>query len=628
MSNRQIKVDTEDTALDAGQWLSTTYNSLLTNTKNIPSKPGVYILKGSKEKVLYVGKAKNLKSRLKSYFRDSSNLDVRKSAMVKMVKDFSFIVTDNELEALILEANLIKQYKPRFNIILRDDKNYPYIKLTITEQWPRIEVVRGMKKDNNLYFGPYVPSQAMWEAIAFIRRNFLLRTCRYSLDKPMRPCVQYQMNRCAAPCAGLISREEYEKIVEEVILFLKGEKKELINQLERKMQRLSEELRFEEAAKIRDRIFRLQKAFESQKVISPELGDIDVIGYYLQSTQCAVNILFIRNGILIGAKDFFIDNIITTDESEIMHSIIEVFYTKEIIPPEAILVNVIPDNIRSLKAWLKKKRGGVVNIDSPLEGKKKELLNMANENARLYFGIRGQESMVRSEEILKALKDKLHLTKLPQSIGAFDVSTIQGSESVGAFIYWKNGEFKKDNYRHLKIKGVLGVDDYAMMQEIVERVLLKTEDRGQNIEDREKIPLPDLIVIDGGRGQLEIAKKVMEYLDVKTDLIAVAKKPDRAFLVDGKIIDLEDRSRESLLLKKIRDEVHRFAIGFHRKLRDKRIKESLLERIPGIGKKRRLELLRHFGSIENIRRATVDEIANIKGFNKTIAEKVLTRLKE
>ncbi|MDA8339196.1 MAG: excinuclease ABC subunit UvrC, partial [Nitrospiraceae bacterium] len=349
----------------------------------VPRKPGVYIFKGMKEKVLYVGKAKNLRNRLRSYFQDSAGLDPRKAAMVKMIKGFSYIATDNELEALILEANLIKQYKPRFNIILRDDKNYPYIRLTITEEWPRIEVIRRIKKDGNFYFGPYVPAQAMWEAITFIRRNFLIRTCGYSLDKPMRPCVQYQMKRCSAPCAGLISRGEYKKIIDDVILFLKGEKRELLHRLEERMQKLADEMRFEDAAKIRDRVFKLQRAFESQKVVSPELGDIDVIGYCREGDDIAVNVLFVRNGTLIGAKDFFLEKVLTSDNSEMMHSVIEFFYAKEIIPPEVILVNVMPGNARSLKAWLKKKKGEVVNIEVPADGKKMELLQMANENARL-----------------------------------------------------------------------------------------------------------------------------------------------------------------------------------------------------------------------------------------------------
>lgn len=584
---------------------------MLLELSKAPMKPGVYIFKGIKERVLYVGKARNLRNRLRSYFQDSASLDPRKAAMVRMVKDFSFIATDNELEALILEANLIKQYKPKFNIILRDDKNYPYIKLTVTKQWPRIEVVRRIKKDGNLYFGPYVPSQAMWEAITFIRRNFLIRTCGYSLDKPMRPCVQYQMKRCSAPCAGLISRGEYKKIIDDVILFLKGEKKELLHRLEERMQKLSDEMRFEEAAKIRDRVFKLQRAFESQKVVAPELGDIDVIGYCREGDDIAVNVLFVRNGTLIGAKDFFLERVLTSDNSEMMHSVIEFFYAKEIIPPKVILVNAMPDSARSLKAWLKKKRGEVVNIEVPTDGKKMELLHMANENARLHFD---QKKKSSPDHTLEAIKDKLYLKNMPFTIGAFDISTIQGRESVGAFICWENGGFKKDNYRHLKIKGVKGVDDYAMMHEIVERVL------------RKEHLIPDLVIIDGGKGQLEVARMVLDDLGIDTELISIAKKPDRAFLINDKIIDLEDRSKASLLLKKIRDEVHRFAISFHRKLRDKRLMESSLEKIPGIGKKRRLELLRHFGSIENIRKAAMNDIAKIKGFNKKVAEKVVEGL--
>lgn len=592
----------------------------------IPKKPGVYIFKGAKEKVLYAGKAKNLRSRLRSYFQDSANLEPRKAAMVRMVRDFSYIVTGNELEALILEANLIKQYKPKFNIILRDDKSYPYIRLTIAEEWPKIEVVRRIKKDDNLYFGPYVPAQAMWEALAFIRRNFLIRTCGYSLDKPMRPCVQYQMKRCSAPCAGLISRKEYMKIIDEVILFLKGEKKELLQKLEDRMHVLSEEMKFEEAAKIRDRIFKLHRAFESQKVVAPELGDIDVIGYYREGDNIAFNILFVRSGVLIGAKDFLVDNLMESKESEVMHSFIELFYAKEIIPPEVILVNIMPNDARSLKAWLKKRKGKGVNIEAPPEGKKQELLHMSNENARLHFS---QKNKPDKDDILPLIKGKLHLKIVPKSIGAFDVSTIQGSESVGAFIYWENGDFKKEMYRHLKIKGVLGVDDYSMIKEIVERVLLKTEDRRfltPNSELR-TLPLPDLIIIDGGKGQLKVARSVMDDLEIDTELISIAKKPDRAFLLNDEVIDLEDGSKASLLLKRIRDEVHRFAIGFHRKLRDKRLMESPLEKIPGIGKKRRLALLRHFGSIENIRKASADDIAKIKGFNKKVAENLSNLLR-
>lgn len=588
--------------------------TLSEKVRRTPKRPGVYIFKGSKDRILYVGKAKNLRNRLKSYFQESANLEPRKIGMVRMIRGFEYIVTDSELEALILEASLIKQHKPNFNIILRDDKNYPYIKLTIKEEWPRLETVRGIKRDGNIYFGPYIPAQAMWEAIAFIRKNFSIRTCGYLLDKPMRPCIEHQMKKCPAPCAGLISREEYRDIVEDVRHFLSGEKKELLKNLERKMLEFSEEMKYEAAARIRDSIVNLQRAFESQKVIAPELGDIDIIGLYQEGDTVAINILFLRKGILIGARDFFLEKVITSNVPEIMHSVIELFYAKEIMPPPRILVNAVPGDRESIIKWLEDKKGGKVEMEAPRRGKRLDLLRMSNENARLHLITRKKPS---GDEVPNILKSKLRLAKPPTTIGAFDVSTIQGSESVGAFIYWANGRFKKELYRRLKIKEVQGVDDYSMMREIVRRILMKLEDR-----------MPDLIVIDGGKGQLEAARGIMEELGIKTDIIGIAKKPDRAFLLSNDFVDLEDKDKASLLLKRIRDEVHRFAISFHRKLRDKKMVQSPLERIPGVGKKRRLELLRRFGGLEGIRKASVDEILKIKGFDRKTAERIVEGMED
>ncbi len=578
-----------------------------------PRRPGVYIFKGQKGNVLYVGKAKNLRTRLRSYFRESANLEPRKAAMVRLIKDFSYIVTDNELEALILEASLIKRHKPNFNIILRDDKNYPYLKLTLTEAWPRIEVVRGIKRDGNLYFGPYIPAQAMWEALAFIRRNFPIRPCNYALDKAMRPCIQHDMKKCPAPCAEKITKEEYMDIVEDVRLFLSGEKMELLKNLEHKMQAYSEQMRYEEAARVRDSIGKLQRAFESQKVIAPELGDIDVIGFFREGDMAVINILFLRKGILIGAKDFFLEKVPESNEQEIMRSVIEFFYAKDIIPAPVILAGVQPADREALKSWLRDKRGGSVDIDIPRRGKKRDLLKMADENARLHLA-----SRIRTprDVSMQKLREKLQLAQTPVSIGAFDVSTIQGSESVGAFVFWEHGSFKKGLFRHLRIRETQGVDDYAMMKEIVFRTL-------KNLGDK----VPDLIAVDGGKAQLDVALKAMEELGIVKDIVGIAKKPDRAFLLNGGIVDLEDKDRSSLLLKKIRDEVHRFAISFHRKLRDKKLMDSPLTRIPGIGRKRRIELLRHFGSLDGIRHATTDDIVNIKGFNRKIAERLKEELR-
>lgn len=580
----------------------------------IPSSPGVYLLKGAKEDVIYVGKAKNLRNRLRSYFQKSAELDARKSSMVKNIKDFSYVVTGNELEALVLEANLIKQYRPRFNVILRDDKNYPYLKLTINEEWPRLEVIRRIKKDGALYFGPYVPARGMWEALAFIRRNFPIRPCKYSLDKPMRPCIQRQMRKCPAPCAGLISKGEYMRIVEDVRLFLKGEKKELLEGLEKRMERFSGELKFEEAAKIRDSIKNLGHIWELQKVIAPELGDIDVIGFYGEGKEAAFKIFFIRNGVMTGTKDFHLKDTAGITTGELFHNFIEQFYAKEIIPPDEIVLAQRPDGMKTLTAWLKDKKGKKVKIITHPKGKKLEILKMADENAKTTFKSRGKTDI---KGTLETLKKRLALRVVPQSIGGLDVSTISGSESAGAFVYWSEGEFKKDMYRHFKIKTVTGMDDYSMMREIAERVI-------KNLGEK----LPSLIVIDGGIGQLEAAKKAFDESGIKnTAIISIAKKPDRAFTLSlDKPVDLEDKTPSSLLLKKIRDEAHRFAITFHRKLRDKRLMESPLKKISGIGEKRRLALLRHFGSIEGIRQAGIDDIAGIKGFNRKTAEKLVAEL--
>lgn len=591
---------------------------MLAKLSSIPSKPGVYILKNEKERVLYVGKAKDLRNRLRSYFQKSSHLDPRKAAMIKNVKDFSFIVTDNELEALALEANLIKQFRPKFNVILRDDKNYPYLKLTVQEEWPKLEVVRRIKKDGALYFGPYVPAGSMWETLAFIRRNFQIRGCRYVLDKPMRPCIQHQMGRCPAPCAGKISREEYLKLVDEIRLFLKGEKKGLLEELEKKMLRFSEEMRFEDAARIRDKIKALQRAWESQKVVAPELGDMDVIGFHKGDVMVSFEVFFIRNGIMIGSKDLVMKNIENLSDKELLHTFLSQFYSKEIIPPPEIVTPLLPAESRSLEKWLKQRKEETVKISAPKAGKKKELLLMASENARL---ILREKRETKIDDLLMDIKEKLGLEKSPEDIGAFDVSTTSGNESVGAFVYWKGGEFNKEMYRRLRIKTVQGIDDYAMMEEIIERII-------KNLAGN----MPDLVIIDGGKGQLEIAKRVLDKnrtLFPETPMvIAIAKDPDRAYTQSSEEpVGLDDGSPSSLLLKKIRDEAHRFAIGYHRKLRAKGLMQSPLERIPGIGKKRRLTLLRHFGSIEAVRNATIDEIKSLKGFHKGTAENLLNTLR-
>ncbi len=582
----------------------------------LPEKPGVYILKDQRNRVIYVGKAKNLKNRIKTYFQRTVP-DPRKESLSRLIEDFDYIITKNEVEALILEASLIKQFRPRFNILLRDDKSYPYLKLTVSEQWPRIEVARRIIKDGSLYFGPYVPTNKMWEAISFIRRNFPIRTCKYDLSRKIRPCIQYQMGRCMGPCRGDISHEEYMRVVEEVRLFLSGQRRELLSDLEQRMNMLSSELKFEEAARLRDRIKSLNSLWESQRVVAPEMGDVDVIAYRKDNVDAVFMVFFIRNGIITGARHFFLKKIGKLSEEELLHSFIEMFYSKEIIPPDEVLLQMLPEDKEDLERWLSEKKGSQVSIIKPDNGKRLEALNMAIENAAQIFS-----TLKGKEDFNTTIKDLLNLPRIPSTIGAFDVSTLSGSESVGAFIYWADGSFVKSHYRRLRIREVTGIDDYSMMEEIIRRTL-------SNLGDK----VPDLIIIDGGKGQLEIARRVIAedaFITANGDLpmiIAIAKDPDRIFTLDGRIISLEDKGVGALILKKIRDEVHRFAISYHKRLREKRLLESPLERIKGIGKKRRLELLRVFGSIESIRNSSVEEIARLKGFNRKIAQELLTALR-
>lgn len=583
--------------------------------KQIPGQPGVYLFKDKDQKVLYVGKAKVLRSRVKNYFQKAASLDARKNSMMRRVSNLEYTVTSNEFEALVLEANLIKQFRPRFNVLLRDDKSYPYLKIALNEKWPRLEVVRRIRKDGARYFGPYVPAGAMWTTLAFIKTHFPVRTCRYSLEKPLRPCIQYQIKRCLAPCAGLIDHDSYMEIIREIVLLLEGRNKGLLSLLQKKMNLFSREMKYEAAALVRDRIRAIRQISESQKVIAPALGDVDVIGLFRKDDSAVFKLLFSRNGIMIGSRDFRFRNVMGENDRYLIKTFIEQFYGKQIIPPPDIICSLAPEDDSLLSSWLTEKRGSKVKISVPARGIKKKLLGMAEENARLLHESPEQPLLQRvTEKIAK----QLCLSSVPEDIGAFDISNISGHEAVGAFVYWTDCEFRKDRYRHIRMDAVRGPDDYAMMKEMIKRTLKSFHGF-----------LPDLVIVDGGKGHLEAALQVFSEEEVEhKDIVAVAKDPDRVF-VPGRTVpfSLEDGSPQSLLLKKIRDEAHRFAISYHKKLRSQKTFESPIEKVPGIGKKRRFELLRHFGSIDAIRNSTAEEIAALKGFNAALASQVLDALK-
>jgi excinuclease ABC subunit C len=577
---------------------------------HVPAGPGIYLFKDEKNRVLYVGKAKNLRNRLRSYFQRSAALDERKAAMVRSVRDFEYTVTGNELEAFVLEANLIKQYRPRYNVLLRDDKSYPYLKLTVNETWPRLEVVRRVQKDGAKYFGPYVPSGAMWKILSFIRNNFTIRTCRYSLEKRMRPCIQHQIRKCIAPCGGKVDHAEYMSMVNEVRLLLEGKNKGLLEMLEKKMRKLSDEMRYEEATLVRDRIRAIRQISETQKAVAPELGDIDTIGIFRKEDRAVFKILFIRSGIMIGSRHFFVGNVSGETDGYLLKNFIGQFYGREIIPPPEVLSSVQPEDMAVLSSWLSEKRGSSVKVTVPKRGIRRGLVEMALNNAEVLWQ---SEKGTLWKSTLRELAEFLGLKDPPEDIGAFDISNISGKEPVGAFVYWAGGRFQKDRYRHIRMDAVQGPDDYSMMKEMIRRTI-------RNLEGN----MPDLLIIDGGRAHLDAALEVLAESGMgTTGAIGLAKDPDRVFLrKGGPPLSLEDGRAHSLLLRRIRDEVHRFAIGYHKKLRSKRTFESPLEKIPGIAKKRRFELLRHFGSIEAIRNAPVEEIAGLKGFHKGLAEKI------
>ncbi len=613
---------------------------MLERPANIPRKPGVYLFMDDRGKILYVGKAKVLRTRVESYFRKSSGLDERKAAMMDSVAEVQFTVTGNELEALILEATLIKQHRPRYNILLRDDKSYPYLKLTLKEKWPRLEVVRRIHKDGSRYFGPYVPAGPMWETLTFIRRHYRIPNCRYSLEKRMRPCIQHQIRKCVAPCSGEVNHAEYMQMIREVELLLEGKNKKLLETLEKTMAKLSDDLRFEEAAAVRDRIRAIRSVAESQRMISPELGDLDIWGSFRQGTIIVFNVFFIRNGVLIGARDFTVDGTAGEEAGHLFRSLIEQFYANEIIPPPEVCCSAIPDDSGILGQWLTGRRGGRVRISVPSRGIRRKLVGMAEENAEAI--LKGRSAAI-TRQVTKEIALMLGLAAVPERIGAFDISNITGTSAVGAFVYWENGEFRKSRYRHIRMDEVKGPDDYAMMKEMIGRTIDSIRGRAEGTGEENLQAddgMPDLIIIDGGREHLKAAIEVLapHYPSLQREeqtgdsepwpvVVGLAKDPDRIFLRNRyEPILLDDSLPAALFLRKMRDEVHRFAIRYHRKQRSKKTFASSLDRIYGLGRQRRFALLDRFGSIEAIRSASVEDIAGLKGFSSKVAQDVIAAL--
>jgi excinuclease ABC subunit C len=584
---------------------------LLAEIKTFPHKPGVYLMKDAKGGVLYVGKAKDLQKRVKSYF--SHHLSAKVAAMLNHVVQIDYIITPSEKEALILECNLIKTYRPRYNVVLRDDKNYPYLRIDLNEEWPRFTIVRRIQKDGARYFGPFASAKAVRETLRSMEELFPLRKCGdFVLKHRTRPCLNYQIKRCVAPCVGYISPEEYKRIAVQACQFLEGKTEELLATLERQMKQAAAKLEFERAAFYRDRIFAIKRTLEKQAMVSPDLANRDVVTYLKcpEEEQIEVLVLQIRNGYLLAERRYSLKLATVTSEKAFCDFLVQYYYRQGIVPAEIILP-FLPEEKGVLEEWLSEKAGEKVVIKVASSETEKRLLQMANENLKHY--LQNQEVAA-----LKELKEKLHLPILPRRIEGFDISNMQGQYTVASMVVFKNGKPAKEEYRRFKLSLEKQPNDYAMMEEVLRRRYQKQE------------KLPDLLLIDGGKGQLQIAVKVLQAEGLDIPVVSIAKsrnkEEDKLYLPERKNpLCLPSHSLALRLLKQIRDEAHRFALTYYQKLHRQALLNSVLDKVPGIGPKRKALLWQHFQSLEEIKQADITTLCRI-GLPRFVAEALKKKL--
>lgn len=577
-----------------------TIDLLQSKLSHLPDSPGVYLFKNEPGEIIYIGKAAVLADRVRSYFQKGADHCPKTSLLVSHVTDVETMVTRSELEALILESNLVKRHKPRFNIVLRDDKQYPYVRLPIKDDFPRLSIVRRVQKDGALYYGPYTPANALRETLKVIKHVFPLATCTIDIDGTAdRACIEFEIKRCMAPCTGNQSKEEYHQIVKQVRQFLEGRDLELLDDLRARMEVAAEREEFEEAARLRDRLFKIQRMLEKQRITQTSATDQDVIGLARQGSAVDLQILFVRGGLLIGRKDFFWPQSADTPDEELVRSAIEQFYNKDGQPPREVLVPIDLEDAPLIQQWLSDKRGESVRLRSPERGAKHQLVLLAEENAAAAVAdhLRDEERGRQAGEELKRL---LRLEQAPRRIEGFDISNTMGNQSVASMVVWEDGQMKKTDYRRFKIQTVTGANDFASMKEVVTRRYGREENLAQ----------PDLILIDGGLGQLAAALEgLKEAGQPGLPILGLAKargdKEERVFLAGRKNpIVLRSTSPATHLLQHIRDEAHRFAITFHRKLRGKSLVSSKLDQVVGIGEIRRNQLLAKFGSLDKLASAS------------------------
>lgn len=591
--------------------------------KALPTKPGVYLLRDGVGKVLYVGKAASLRHRVRSYFSTPRTLAPKLQKMIARARDLDFIVTDSEQEAIILECNLIKKHRPRYNVRLKDDKSYPYIKVSVNEEWPRVFLTRRFEDDGGRYFGPFASAGSVHRTLELLKKLFHYCSPRWVITgKKPRPCFDFYINRCVGACSAEITKAEYREIMEQVILFLEGKQEAVIRDLRRKMDEAAATLEFEKAAFLRNQLQAVENVTEGQKITSTTRDDEDVIAFARERNEACVQIFFIRGGKLIGREHFILEGTQDEDPSQITASFIQQFYGSAPYIPPQILLQTEPQDMPVISSWLQSLREARVRLRVPHRGEKKKLVDMVAENAAQVLGQMRAKWLADSGKTaaaLRELEEQLHLPRLPKMVECYDISDIRGTSAVGSMVVFENGRPKPSNYRRFRIKTVASIDDYAMMQEVLRRRFKRTR-----VEDGSSwAVIPDLVLIDGGKGHLTSALEVAQELGIDfVPFASLAKENEEVFLPGSAEPLILPRDSQALyLLQRIRDEAHRFALSYHLKVRRKTAMTSALE-IPGIGPKRRRALLKHFGSVREIKEASLEELAAVPGMTRPLAERV------
>lgn len=601
--------------------------------KKLPQKPGVYLMKDENGHVIYVGKAVNLKNRVRQYFQSSRNQTVKTRSMVPNIKEFEYIVTDSEMEALLLECNLIKKYHPYYNILLKDDKTYPYIKVTVQEQFPRIFITRRMTKDKAKYYGPFTDVLAMKETVETLHKLFPIRKCKKVFPRDIgreRPCLNHHIGQCIAPCSGKVSEEEYEGYIEDAMDFLEGKHEGILKKMEQEMLEAAENMEFEKAASLRDKIRSIKSVAERQKMSNMGLGDADVIAFVRAFEECLVQVFFIRSGKMTGRENFTLTAFEDQSRGEILTAFVKQFYSgTAYIPKEIILQEALVEEETELIAeYLSERRGSKVTLTVPVKGEKHKLVELAHKNAMLIFeqfGEKLRREEQRTKGAMEELRQALGLQGELKRVEAYDISNTQGFESVGSMVVFEDGRSKNSDYRKFKIKTVVGPNDYASMKEVITRRLnhaLKEKTEGKTSSFTR---LPDLILMDGGKTQVHAAEEVLMAFGMDIPVCGMVKDDKhrtRGLLFHEEEIHIPLTSEGFKLVTRIQDEVHRFAITYHRKLRDERNLHSILDDIKGIGQVRRKALMHHFGSIEKIAEAEVADLLEVEGMTIPAAEQV------